>query len=136
MRTCRGYTLIEVLITLSVISIAFVPMMQMFSTSMVQADHVDDLTTARYLGQEAMERVRNLNQTEAQLEAAGEVWSPPLGEPPLEMNAKKWRVLRRAEHGTDPLEIRVQVFRAGPSGDIRSGTEPVLELVTLIEDYE
>ena len=79
-----------------------------------------------------MERLKNLGYTEAQISEAGDVWEPELGKPPLEMNQAKWRILRKIIRGSDPLEVRVLVFRE----PIKAGLKPVLELVTLIEDLE
>lgn len=125
----RGFTFIEILITLAVIAICFLPLMQMFSASLEQVYTSSDLTTGRYLAQEGMERLKNLGLTQAQIEAAGDVLEPPSGEPALDVNGKNWRVARKVLRGTDPLEVRIQVFQ---------DKEPkhIVEITSLLEDLD
>ncbi len=132
----KGFTFIEVLITLSLIAICFLPLMRMFSVALEQTGVIDDLTTARYLAQEGMEKIKNLNFTKAQLKSLGDVWEPPLDEPPQDINDKKWRVLRKLVKGTDPLEIHIQVFKEDELVIMDSMPPPVVEFVTLLEDLE
>jgi hypothetical protein len=115
----------------------------MFSVSLEQAYQTSDLTTARYLAQEGMERVKNLGFTEAQLEDLGDVWEPALDKPPLELNGRYWRILRKIVKGTDPLEIRIQVYQvtSHPSTSLGAGqspvtSKPIVEVVTLVEDLD
>ena len=151
MTLARGFTFIELLITLAVIAICFLPLMQMFSVSLEQVYVTNDLTTARYLVQEGMEKVKNLGFTEAQLEAIGDIWEPALDKPPLELNDRYWRTLRKIVKGTDPLEIRIQVYQIqrsevrGQKSEVRSqrsevrgqkSEKPVVEVVTLVEDLD
>lgn len=135
----NGFTLIELLITLSVMAICFLPLMRMFSASLEQVYAGSDLTTARYLAAEGMEKLKNLGFTQAQMENVGSVWEPALGQPPMEFNNKKWRVLRKIASGTDPLEVRIQVYQesavAMPRPGLKSG-KPIVELTTLIEDLD
>jgi len=128
----KSFTFIELLISLAVIAIAFLPLMYMFSTGMEQAYHTLDLNTARYLARESMERLKNLNFTEAQIKNLGDVWRPLLNEPALELNEQQWRIQRKVNKNSDPLELRILVFQE----PINSKSKPVLELVTLIEDLE
>jgi prepilin-type N-terminal cleavage/methylation domain-containing protein len=139
----KGFTFVELLITLAVIAICFLPLMRMFSVSLEQAYQTSDLTTARYLAQEGMERVKNLGFTEAQLEDLGDVWEPALDKPPLELNGRYWRILRKIVKGTDPLEIRIQVYQvtSHPSTSLGAGqspvtSKPIVEVVTLVEDLD
>jgi hypothetical protein len=120
---------------LAVIAICFLPLMRMFSVSLEQAYQTSDLTTARYLAQEGMERVKNLGFTEAQLEDLGDVWEPALDKPPLESNDRYWRILRKIVKGTDPLEIRIQVYPV-TSHKSQVTSKPVVEVVTLVEDLD
>ena len=131
----KAFTFIEVLITLSLIAICFLPLMRMFSVALEQTGVIDDLTTARYLAQEGMEKMNNLNFTKTQLKSLGDVWDPPLDEPPQDINEKKWRVLRKLIKGTDPLEIHIQVFKEDELVTVVDPS-PVVELVTLLEDLE
>jgi len=134
--TNHGFTFIELLITLAVIAISFLPLMRMFSVSLEQVCATNDLTTGRYLAQEGMERVKNLGFTEAQLEAISDVWEPALDKPPLEINGKYWRTLRKIVKGTDPLEIRIQVYQVTGKPANRQTGKPIVEVVTLIEDLD
>jgi len=136
MKRSRGFTFIEILITLGIIAISFLPLMRMFSVALEQTDFTDDLTTARYLAQEGMEKIENLNLTKTQLKNLGDVWEPPLNKPPLDINGKKWRVCRKLVQGSDPLEIHIQVFKDKKGAGLRFKTKPFVELVTLQEDLE
>ena len=128
----KGFTFIELLISLAVVAIVFLPLMQMFTTGLEQVYHTSELDTARYLAKEGMEKLKNLALTEAQIKALGDVWEPALDSPPLEMNERKWRVLRKVKKDSDPLEVRILVYQE----PLASNPEPTLELVTLIEDLE
>lgn len=132
-----GFTLIEILITLSVVAIAFLPLMQMFSTGLEQAYFSSDLSTARYLAKSHMEKVRNLGFTVAQLKALGDTWDPGLDDQPYKLNDRQWRVLRKVMPDTDPLEIRIQVYQeSSPHQKRREYAKPIVEVVTLIEDLD
>ncbi|MCK4649337.1 prepilin-type N-terminal cleavage/methylation domain-containing protein, partial [bacterium] len=134
--TSKGFTFIELLITLAVIAICFLPLMRMFSVGLEQSDIASNLMSARYLAQGGMEKMKNLNLTEAQFEALGDVWEPPLDKAPLLLNEKSWRVQRKVIRGTDPLEVHILVYRIQPVASGSKAQEPVVELVTLIEDLE
>jgi len=132
----KAFTFIELLITLTVFAIAFLPLMNMFTVSLEQSSVTGDLTTARYLAQEGMEKVKNLNFTKAQLLEAGDTWEPPLKEQATVINGEKWRTLSQFVEGRNPLEIRVKVFKEIDLNKNRTHAKPVVELVTLYEDYE
>jgi len=137
LHTKEGFTFIELLITLAVIAICFLPLMRMFSVSLEQAYATSDLTSARYLAKEGMEKVKNLNFTEKQLKELGDVWDPPLDKPPLMVNERRWRILRKVIGGTDPLEVRIQVYQSHmANGKWHIADKPAVEVVTLIEDLE
>lgn len=138
LRLNKGFTFIEILLTLTIIAICFLPLMRMFSVSLEQADVSSDLTTARYLAQEGMEATKNLGFTEAQLADLGDIWQPPLDESPLELDGRYWRVLRKVVKGSDPLEIRVQVHKLSKTPAVKAKTQegPLVEVVTLIEDLD
>ena len=131
----NGFTFIELLITLAVIAICFLPLMQMFSASLEQVYVTNDLTVARYLAQEGMEKVKNLGFTEAQFEDLGDIWEPALDKPPLELNNRYWRVFRKIVKGTDPLEIRIQVYQLSAIS-YQLSEKPIVEVVTLVEDLD
>ena len=132
----RGFTFIELLITLAVISICFLPLMNMFSVSLQQTSFVNDITTARYLAQEGMEKVKNLSFTVDQLRKAGDVWEPVWTDPPLNINGHRWRVLRKVVSSSDPLEIHIQVFQEEDLQKNKLRAKPVVDLVTLFEDFD
>ena len=132
-----AFTYIELLIALAVVAVSFLPLMRMYTVSLEQAGFTDDLSAAKFLAQEGMEKVKNLNFTKAQLKDIGDVWWPTFGKPPHRLNKKTWRVLRDIVESTDPLEIRIKVFK---DEDLSQGgaprAKPVLEIATLFEDLE
>ena len=123
-----GFTFVEILITLAVIAILFVPVMQLFSQSIYATADSLDRITATNLAKSEMERILNLNRTKAQLREMGEQVIPPLTEPPLEINHTEWRVKREMIEGSDPLEVRIHVYRE------KTPSKDVVMLVTLVED--
>lgn len=131
----RGFSFIELLITLTVMGISFLPLMNMFSVALVQVNTTGELTTARYLAQEEMERTKNLNFTIAQFKEQGNMWNPPLEEPAMEINRNYFRVLRKIIPQSDPLEVHIQVFKDEGIKE-RNQLKPMVELVTLFEDFE
>ena len=128
----RGFTFIELLISLAVIAVAFLPLMQMFSAGLEQVYFTSELDTARYLAKEGMEKLKNLALTEAQIKDLGDVWEPALDKPPLELNERKWRILRKVNKDSDPLKVNLLVFH----DPINPDSKPIVEIVTLIEDLE
>ncbi len=124
----RGFTFIEILITLTVIGLLFVPVMQLFSNSLYSTSENLDRITSMNLAQSEMERTINLNMTKEQIKKIGAQIFPPLGEPPFELNKSFWRVQREVVEDSDPLEIRVKVFKDGQPDKV------LITLVTLIED--
>ena len=125
-----GFSYIEMLITVVIISVCFFPLLRLFSTSIVSAVGASDLATAVNLAREEMEKIKNLNFTEMQLINMGNTFYPPLDEPPLTLNGQTWRVERVIVAGTDPLEVHVCVFKSD------NMKKPLARLVTLIEDLQ
>jgi len=128
MRFKNGFTYIEILIALAVVAVLFVPMMQLFSHGLYSATVSGDTITAVNLTRWEMERVKNLNATKAQLKSEGDVWTPNLKEPPIELNRAKWRILRHIKQDSDPLEIDIYAYISDKLD------KPVASLTTLIED--
>lgn len=127
-RHSAGFTFIEILITISVVAILFVPVMQLFSHSLFATDENLELITATNLAKSEMERTINLNLTKEQLKLTGSQLFPPANQQPYEVNGRQWRVKREIVEGTDPLEVRVHVYKE------ENLQKSVLSLVTLIED--
>jgi len=148
-REKRAFTYIEILIALAIVAILFIPMIQLFSHALYSVMVSGEEITAVNLTRWEMEKVKNLNITKAGLKKMGNVWTPKLDEPPLEMNNEKWRVLRRVSGQGDttqdgqqgnpaatstvpgnepPLQITVEVYRA------ENLNKPIASAVTLVED--
>lgn len=128
MKMKKGFTFVEILITLAITAVFFVPMMQLFSGAVYSVAISEEKVTAVNLARWEMERVKNLNITKTGLKKAGDLWTPELSEPPFEINNNKWRVLRRIKPESDPLEVSVEVYK---SEDLKT---PLASVVTLIED--
>ena len=151
-----GFTFIELLMAISLWAICFLPLMQMFSVSLREVGLTDDLTTARYLAQEEMEKIKNLSFTIQQLKSLGSGWQPSLEKPPVILNGKSFRILREIAESTDPLEIYIRVYREEdvqfhptlkakkiadeeflaprPRAEVKA--KPIFEIATLISDFE
>lgn len=114
--------------TLTVIALLFVPVMQLFSNSLYFTGENLDRITAMNLAQSEMERTINLNMTKSQIKKTGTQIFPPMEDEPYEINRGRWRVEREIMEDSDPLEVRVKVFRDGQPDKV------LITLVTLIED--
>jgi len=132
----KGYTFIEILMTIVIISICFLPLIQMFSTSLEQTGATSDLSVGRYLAQEGMERIKNQNLTVAQLKEMGDVWDPPKGVPPVMIDKKGWRILRKINSDMSPLEVKIQVYKEDDLERVGEEPMPFVEVVTLVEDLD
>src|SRR3990167_5154456 len=81
-RNDSGFTFIEILMTLTVIALLFVPVMQLFSNSLYATGENLDRITAMNLAQSEMERTINLNMTKSEIKKTGTQIFPPLEEKP------------------------------------------------------
>lgn len=124
----QGFTFIEILVTLSLMAVLFVPTMQLFSHAMEASATSRELITAVSLARWEMERVKNVGGVSvARVKALGSASWPPDTEPALTMNGQTWRIARTLTPGSEPLEVTVEVRRAGE-------TTAVARLVTLLSD--
>ena len=114
--------------TLTVIALLFVPVMQLFSNSMVNTGQNLERITAMNLAQSEMEKAINLNLTKEQFRKEGTKIFPPLDKDPYLINGTAFRVEREPVVQTDPLELRIKVYKDGQPERI------LITLVTLIED--
>ncbi|MDP1854028.1 MAG: type II secretion system protein [Candidatus Omnitrophota bacterium] len=126
----KAFTYIEMVITVVVIAICFVPLIQMFSSSIGEVIYAGDKLTALNLAREEMEKFRNLNFTEVQLLSLGNMITPAKSEPPLKRNRANWRIERVLKENSDPLEVNIIVWRQAKT------PQKILELATLVEDLE
>lgn len=123
----RGFTYVEILVTLSIVGLLFVPMMQMFTQAMMATATSRDLTTAVSLARWEIERIKNLsNDMPKIIELGGTMWPPPT-EPPLELNGQMWRIDRFINPSQKPVEVRVAVRLDGT-------TDHLVNLFTLIAE--
>ena len=66
-RKKKGFTYIELLITLAIFAVLFVPIMQLFTHVISSSAESQDLITAVNLAKWGMEKTKNLNLTTTQL---------------------------------------------------------------------
>lgn len=134
----KGFTYIELLITLAIIAVLFVPIMQLFSHSLYSSSVSQDLITATNLARWQMERIKNLGYTKEQLRRMGDIIYPPVGEGPMEMNNMQWRIKSNILKEGDPVEVRVSVYpvrtKVLEGSEIEAEEEALITLVTLVED--
>lgn len=128
LNSVRAFSYLEVLLALLILSIFFLPCMEMFSRSVTHLGYISDMNTALALGREGMEKIKNIKLSESQLIDRGDMYEPPLGAPPYELNGTRWRILQDIDEGTDPLSIHIAVFRDD------AFDEPLVKLTTLVED--
>ena len=125
-----GFTFIEILMALALISVLFIPTMQLFSHAMEATHTSRDLITAVSLARWEMERVKNLGGTRLTLvKTQGNTTWPPAEEPALEMNGRSWRILRTLKPDSDPLEVEVLVYPEGEEAPLASLTTLLSETV-------
>ncbi len=119
--SCRGFTFIEVLITLFILAVAVAPLMQLYATAVEQIGYTDDVSTALDLAREEIEKVKNLALTERQIKQMGNIISPP-----IRLQKRTWYTVRVVDPDLTPLEVQVYVYREKLNGP------PVVQLMTIV----
>lgn len=136
MKNQKGFTLIEVITALVIVMIAFFPLIRMYSVSIEQVEYAKNLTTAQYLAKYQLEKAKNLGYSKRRIMEAGDAIEPPVGQPPLELNGRKWRIQKLVRNTAGgPVEVRIRIFPVyGEVEDLSK--KPIVEYATLIEDIE
>jgi type II secretory pathway pseudopilin PulG len=129
----QGFTLVEALLALTLLGITVVPLLQLYSSSLGELLAAEERSVAVSLAEREMERVRALGSDEARLRATGAVCEPPVGQLPERVGAASWRTCRALDAQSDPLELRVDVFRVAEGRRGRPTGEPLFSLATLVE---
>ena len=113
---------------MTIIAIAFIPLMRMFAVAMENIYTAKVMTTAVSIGREHMEMVKNLNLPEDRLKKLpSPYYFPPRKEPPMEINSTFWRIKRIIHEKSDPVKVDILVYEDG-------NDEPLMTLTTLFED--
>lgn len=123
----KAFSLVELLIAMTLISISFFPLMNLFMSSLKNVQSTALKSTAMNLAREGIERIRNKNLSLSVLELREKSYFPPLNKPAIELNNNKWRILTEFKKGSRPLETTVKVF-------ISDNPNPIYMLQTLTED--
>ena len=121
MNNKRGFTFVENLLTLVIISLCAMPLMRLYATAVEQTGTVDEIRTALDLSREEVEKGKNLALTEDQIKALGNVVGPPLF-----LNRTVWFTVRIVDPDASPLKITVFIFRDSLA------TRPVVSMVTIL----
>jgi len=137
----KGFTLIEVITTLIIIAVAFLPLMRMYTAALEQVEHAGNLMIGSYLAKMYMEKVRNIAVTKERLLATGNTIEPGIGSPPLELNSRYWRIAKEVRSmASGPVEVTVKLYVVRKDLPYMDRSflkeEPLLEISTLVEDIE
>jgi prepilin-type N-terminal cleavage/methylation domain-containing protein len=123
----QGFTFIEILITLSLLGLLFVPMMNFFSQAVESTRSSRDMMTAVTLARWHMEQMKNLSADFNQLKPIANTLWPPPEEPALALNERLWRIDRIMDPEHQPTEVRIAVRLDGE-------VKPLVELTTLLTE--
>ncbi len=118
----KGFTYIEMLITIAIVSTLFFPIMRLFSVNVLAVTASGDLITALNIARGEMERIKNLGFSEERVRQMGSARFT------CAVNGVEWQVNRIMRKGSDPVEVRIAVCR------LTERNKPLVELSTLIED--
>ena len=117
----RGFTFVEILVTLLVLAVAVTPLLQLYAAAVEQIGFAEDRSTALELAREEIEKIKNLALTEKQLKQLGNVINLP-----IRLQKKVWYTVRVVDPDSTPLEIQVYVYRETLKNS------PVVQLVTIV----
>jgi type IV pilus modification protein PilV len=109
MKSNHGFTLIEVLVAMIILSVGLVGILGMSSYTLRTARDNDQWTTARMLAQSQLELLSAQSQTDL-------FNAPPTGQETLELNFQNYQigwVVNAGVNENDPIEIRVRVAYPG-----------------------
>ena len=120
-----GFTFVEILITLALFGILFIPVIQLFSQAMDASGQSRAVLTAVNLARWEAERTRNLGFDVRRLKTEGDIVWPPLTEPAYSFNGYFWRIYRALKSGSEPLEVTIDVMQEGKN-------KPMAHLVMLV----
>jgi len=126
-RRNSAFTLIEIMITITLMAITFFPLMSLFTSAIESINMTSEMSTSLNLAREGMEMVRNLNLSAKRLEELGTYLYPEKDKDPLFINKKTWRIRTVIHKGTTPLKVDVEVLEDPYD-------HPVITLSTLFED--
>ena len=137
----NGFTLLEIIVALLIIAVAFLPLMRMYTSALEQIEQTSNLTTAKYIAKASMEKTKNMAVSEGRLLGLRNPIEPPLGEPPYTLNGREWRVekvISRTTEGSIKVTVKVFLIRKEISDEDKTflQSKPVIKISTLIEDYQ
>jgi len=121
----KGFTLLEILITIIVLTIGTIALMQAFSTGLLASTDVENVDLALNIAQAELEEIKDSGY--ASLAASG---------PTADPNFSNFDVTVALGPTADPREVEVTVEWETQSG-VTKGTIPStsITLTTLIADY-
>ncbi|MDD4956931.1 MAG: type II secretion system protein [Candidatus Omnitrophica bacterium] len=142
LRTRSGFSLVEVVIALAVIAIAFVPLIEVYSVPFASLRATGEQTTAKYLAMLHLEMAKNRGDKEAIYNSgAGGYVFPAIGIPPESLNDNRWRtqfLVSLPVGGVDDvvmIEAKVYLITPDMLDSDPLPPDPVVSIFTYIEDY-
>ncbi len=120
----KGFSFVEILLTLVILGIVIAPLMRMYSSALDNINANKDNIVAFNLARMEMEKTKNTNFTVQQFRIQ------PDKKYTLAVNNVDWLVERVAFRSKNPLPIQVRVYRKDEP------EKPKIILTTLLEDLE
>jgi len=109
----EGFTLIEVLVSMALVSIAVLGLAQLFTYCILNNSRSEKISTATFLAQQQIDSLRNLTGAELSLAAAGEINEQ------IDINddgTDDFRRITQVQASTYYWDVRVLVFSAEQIG--------------------